>query len=83
MSASELSERERAFLKALAESDRPLHAGRVAHLALPDEPYRARRDAGATRTLDSLQRRGLVRGGYAYTNATSRTITENGREVLA
>lgn len=81
-----LNERQLAFLRALDENDTGygLGAGRVFVLAFPDVPYRGRRDAGATRTLDALLTLGLVRGVYAYSYATGRDwkITDEGRAAL-
>jgi hypothetical protein len=85
-----LSERELRFLEALATCDRPVPAGRVFVLAYPERPYLSRRDAGATRTLDALERKGkLVDGTYSYEpgyvgrlGGRVWKITAAGREVL-
>lgn len=63
----DLRPRDIAVLKALASGDQELgmHAGRVWRVVFPNESYRGRRDAGMTRTLDRLERMGLVR--YRYT----------------
>lgn len=84
----QLSDRQRTFLRALAgENDRGIGAGRVYVLAYPDAPYRGRRDAGATRTLDALERVGLVKGRYRSTAASfggrDWTITAAGRKAIA
>lgn len=78
-----LRSRDLAVLRALATQEHALHAGRVWQLACPDEPYRGRRDAGMTRTLDRLERFGFVRGRYEW-QSTSRywRITDVGREAL-
>jgi hypothetical protein len=90
-----LNERQLAFLRVLAahaaenagegQSMRSLSPGRIARLAFPDTPYRHRLDAGATRTLDSMERLGLVRGSYRGRHATGRDwqITREGRLALA
>lgn len=83
---SQLTDRKRRFLEVLAEQDQPISPVRVHRLAYPDAPYRGRRDAGATRTLDSLQREHLASGRYpVYAAATGRQweITDKGREALA
>jgi hypothetical protein len=91
---SKLTERQIAFLRALQdnpkECDRGVYAGRLAHLAGFGGPGRV--DAGATATLDSLERRGLVDGSYPLpvgigdliVRATARrwTITQAGRDAL-
>lgn len=80
-----LNERQVAFLRALAENDTGygIGAGRVFLLAFPDAPYTHRRDAGATRTLDSLLKLGLVRGTYAaYAHGRDWKITDAGRAAL-
>lgn len=88
MSGLRLSDRQRAFLRALAgENDRGIGAGRVYALAYPDAEYRGRRDAGATRTLDALERVGLVKGHYRGSAASfggrDWTITHAGRKAIA
>jgi hypothetical protein len=84
----DLRPRDLAVLRVLAENGREtsmgLPPGRVWHLAFADdEPYRQRRDAGMTRTLDRLRNLGLVRGSYEW-GGTGRywTITAAGREAL-
>ncbi len=78
-----LRDRDVAVLRALENEPEPLAAGRVWHLACPDEPYRGRRDAGMTRTLDRLERMGFVRGRYEW-ESTCRywSITEAGITAL-
>lgn len=72
----DLRPRDISVLKVLATQKSGIHAGRVWHLAFPDQSYRGRRDAGMTRTLDRLERKGLVK--YRYTmgaRQSSRTWT--------
>lgn len=84
-----LTERQRRFLEALARQEEPISSLRVFAVAFPDAPYRARRDAGATRTLLGLEGRGLVDGRYPpdYSGAGSPRlaweITDQGRAALA
>lgn len=79
-------ERVRRVLQVLADNRRkpPLSAGRVWHLACGEQPYRGRRDAGMTRTLDALERRGFVDGRYAGTFSSGRVwrITDAGLAEL-
>jgi hypothetical protein len=79
-----LRPRDVAVLRVLV-AGRELSSGRVWRLAFPDEPYRGRRDAGMTRTLDRLERLGLV--AYRYViggQQPSRNwrITDAGREAV-
>lgn len=86
-----MTERQRKFLEVLA-ADTLRHIGlppgRIFFLAFPDENHGGRRDAGATRTLDGMQKLGWVVGRYpAYEMgfATGRywKITDDGRKALA
>jgi hypothetical protein len=67
------------------ETQRGLYAGRVAILAGFER--RQRMDAGATRTLDSLRRTGLVKYEYSAARFSSPSrrwwITDEGRKALA
>lgn len=83
-----LTERQQAFLGVLATAEPSkwgLGPGEVFAKAYPDAPYRGRRDAGATRTLDNMSTRGLVIGRYHTTHSTSRCwqITDAGRQELS
>lgn len=86
MTPNTIRPRDIAVLKVLA-SRRPelgqelgMHAGYIWRVAFPDEPYRGRRDAGMTRTLDRLNRLGLVKYRYTTSIPSSRlwTITPAG-----
>lgn len=84
-----LTDRQVAFLRVLAAYQRKpggggMGAGQTFYEAFPDAAYSGRRDAGATRTLDGLQKLGLVSGSYAYLEATGRdwTITSAGQMAL-
>lgn len=61
-----LSERQVAFL-AVMQDGREWNPGQIFHTAFPDAPYRGRRDAGATRTLDAMEKLGLVSYRYPHT----------------
>lgn len=80
-----MSDRQFYFLKALASCSAEVSAGRVFTLAYPNAPYRGRRDAGATRTLDAMEKEGWVRGRYGYSGEGGRhwRISTRGREVFA
>lgn len=92
-----LSEREIAILRVLTadgtkaereECERGMYAGRIGWLAFPELGYSQRRDAGTTRTLDSMQRKGLTRSKYdrqMFGMSGSRRwwVTEDGRAALA
>lgn len=78
-----LSVRQRQTLEVMAAEERlALFPGRIAHLYRQRHGgnYRQRADAGMTRTLDSLERLGLVRGSYEW-EATGRSweLTDKGR----
>lgn len=71
----ELTERQRKVLEVLIANP-GISAGRVWALAFGDvEPYRGRRDAGMTATLDAMQRLGWVRGDYLHREALGRDWT--------
>lgn len=80
--SNSLRPRDLAILRALADRDR-IAPGNLWHVAFPDEPYRSRRDAGMTRTLDRLQRLGFAIGRYEW-GGTGRywSITEAGRAAI-
>lgn len=90
-----LSDREVAILRVLTtatvdERERGMYSGRIG--ALAGFKYSQRRDAGATKTLDSMAGKGFVRGTYdrsynlagVYYSGTSRRwwVTEAGRAAL-
>lgn len=78
-----LSDRQVAFLHAMRDG-RERNPGQIFCEACPDEPYKGRRDAGATRTLDGMEKLGLVAGAYRY-YGTGRVwrITKAGKGELA
>lgn len=91
-----LNERQLAFLRVLGkhyeeqtadagQTMRSMSPGYITRQAFPDAEYRGRLDAGATRTLDSMEKLGIVSGSYRGSRATGRDwiITEEGRKVLA
>jgi hypothetical protein len=80
VSGAPLTWRQECFLIALL--DGPQYPGRVFHLAFPEAEHKGRRDAGARRTLEALERLGYVSGCYPYLEATARrwSLTEAGRE---
>lgn len=77
-----MTDRQLAFLRALADSDARLHSAAVFAKAFPDEGYVGRRDAGANKTLLGLEMRGLVNGTYVGLSSLMWKITDKGREVL-
>lgn len=80
---TELNTRQVAFLTVMAGLDAEENPGRIFRLAFPDAPFRGRRDAGATRTLDSLERLGFVRGRYpSYGDGRRWRITPAGRKEI-
>lgn len=84
--ADALTPRQRRVLEVLADNRHAwLNPGYVWRLAFGDtEPYRGRRDAGMTSTLDTLRRRGFVDGVYGGRWASGRTwrITDAGIAAL-
>lgn len=81
-----LSDREVAILRVLADSSdevkRGMYPGRIARLA--GFARAGRMDAGATRTLDSMSNKKLVRWSYEGLRSTGRRwwITDEGRDAL-
>ena len=83
-----LTAREVAILEVLAregeEQERGMYAGRIG--ALAGFKFSGRRDAGTTRTLDSLWRRDkrdLVTWDYDASHSRRWYITDKGRQALA
>lgn len=81
-----LSDRQVAILRVFidpantAEAERGFYAGRIARLAGFERSIRM--DAGATRTLDSLLDRGLVKAEYLPSGARKWRVTDAGRDAL-
>lgn len=80
--AVELNERQIAFLVAMQDGHE-YGSGRVFVLAYPDAPHRGRRDAGATRTLDAMEKLGVVTWRYPQgSDSRMWRITQAGKDLL-
>lgn len=77
-----LNDRQVAFLVVMQDG-RERGSGWIFHDAFPDAEHRGRRDAGATRTLDGMDRLGLVAGRYlSFGGGRNWRITTAGRTEL-